>query len=208
LQRLDSNQIIYEHENTPFILSSHHIHLVLPRSHLKKENVLQLSEHKNVQFYHIHDIVNNVSLNDWIVNDVCMKISQFTSQHNFKFDGIISAEARGWLFAAPIAHNMGLPLYVARKSGKLPGNVIRKTYQKEGYTADGKESIELPINVKAMSLVMIDDGIASGITTSALYDLVTSNDNYIPLIIPIINHTYANCKFKTKETKIITLFDL
>lgn len=206
LKKLDNNQIIYEHENTPFILSTHRFHLNLPRTYLQE--TLKFSEHKGVKFYHIHEIVSDVTLNDWIINEVSKKIVEKITQFDHQVDGIISAEARGWLFASSVAHRLGLPLFVARKAGKLPGEVTKITYQKEGYTVDGEETIELPKSVEKMTLVMIDDGIASGITTNALLDIVRSNLNHVPLIIPIIDHHYTERKSPRHPVEIVSLFDL
>ena len=217
LSRVDDNEILYDkNENTPFVHSHHYIRLVLSRQCLKScEGIpnkfgLNVTKHKGVDFYHVHELVNNVTLSDWIANEICRKVKNFSRKHDITFDGVISAEARGWLFASVPANKLGLPLYIARKGGKLPGLVICKKYQKDGYKTDGTEELEIPLNVKNMSLVVIDDGIASGKTTEALYDLVKSNDNSCMLIISIIKHTYVECKFEPSpnETKILTLFDL
>ena len=234
LVRADNKDIIYDtNENTPFVHSKHYVRLVLPRNCLKSDInrnqnsegqcnqfdrtnesssqlALNISEHKGVNFYHVHEITINVTLSDWISNEICRKVKEFSVKHGITFDGIISAEARGWLFATLPANKLGIPLYIARKSGKLPGRVICKTYQKEGYKTDGTESIEISLDVKNMSLIIIDDGIASGKTMEVLYDLSRSNDNIVRLIIPIIQHTYTECAFNPSpnETKMVTLFDL
>jgi adenine phosphoribosyltransferase len=201
--RVDNEKLLYHrNQNTPFLLSKHHIKLDLPRTYLVK--TLAASEHKGVKFYHVHEIPSQVVLNDWIINETCSIIAPMMS--TCKIDGIISAEARGWLFAPTVARQLGLSLYVMRKVGKLPGKIIRQQYQKEGYKADGVETIELSVDVKNMTLIVVDDGIASGVTTQAIYDLITSNNNVVPMVICVIKHAYAECKFQSVPT--ITFFDL
>ncbi|MFP4491877.1 MAG: adenine phosphoribosyltransferase, partial [Spirochaetaceae bacterium] len=45
-----------------------------------------------------------------------------------KVDAIAAVEARGFLFAAPLAEKMGLPLILLRKTGKLPGEKREKRF--------------------------------------------------------------------------------
>ena len=42
-----------------------------------------------------------------------------------KITKIIGIESRGFIFAAPVAAKLGLPLILIRKSGKLPGKVFK-----------------------------------------------------------------------------------
>ncbi len=203
LSLTSDNSIIRSSDiNRPFINSKHEVEFKLSRDYLS--NTLNFSMHKGITFYHVHEITSNPILYTYIINEFANSILK--NMENNKIDGIISAEARGWLFAAPIAQKLNLPLYIARKQGKLPGNIIQKEYQKVGY--DGKEIIEIPESIKHKNLVIIDDGIASGITNKALYDLVTGNENMVYLICNVIQHTYTPCMFNPDGVEIVSLFDL
>ena len=46
-------------------------------------------------------------------------------------DALIAIDARGFIFGAAIAFHLSKPLIVARKAGKLPGEVISKSYNLE-----------------------------------------------------------------------------
>ncbi|MDR1596577.1 MAG: adenine phosphoribosyltransferase, partial [Treponema sp.] len=46
-------------------------------------------------------------------------------------DAIAAIEARGFVFAAPFAFRMGIPLFLIRKKGKLPGKTLSKKYSLE-----------------------------------------------------------------------------
>ena len=46
-------------------------------------------------------------------------------------DAIIAIDARGFIFGSAIALQAGKPMIVARKPGKLPGELIKKDYNLE-----------------------------------------------------------------------------
>ncbi|MEO6196572.1 MAG: adenine phosphoribosyltransferase [Dehalococcoidia bacterium] len=83
---------------------------------------------------------------------------------------IVSVESRGFLFGAPLAYNLGLPLIPVRKPGKLPAEVMSVEYSLEYGTG------QLDIHKDALSLgdhvVIIDDLLATGGTALAAAKLV------------------------------------
>ncbi len=85
-------------------------------------------------------------------------------------DSIVAIESRGFLFAAPLAHQLGIPLHLARKKGKLPYSTIEESYSLEYGTA----AIEMHTDaVKDKHRVLIiDDLLATGGTASATAKLV------------------------------------
>jgi adenine phosphoribosyltransferase len=85
-------------------------------------------------------------------------------------DLILGIESRGFVFAAPIAYNLGIPLNIIRKPGKLPAEVLSESYTLEY----GENTIELhkdAIN-KGDKVVLIDDLLATGGTAMASAHLV------------------------------------
>lgn len=89
---------------------------------------------------------------------------------DLKVAGIVAVESRGFLFAAPVAHEAGVPLILARKPGKLPGERIRIDYGLEY----GTDSLELKNGLidSGSRIVVIDDVLATGGTARAAGDLV------------------------------------
>lgn len=82
---------------------------------------------------------------------------------------VVAVESRGFLFGAPVAQRLGLPLVVARKPGKLPGAVHAMSYDTE-YSRD-----ELQIQQHAPvgpAPWLIDDVLATGGTLLAVADLL------------------------------------
>lgn len=91
---------------------------------------------------------------------------------NFQAESIVAVDARGFLWAGAVADELRIPLYLARKPGKLPGNVVTKSYETEYSTA----SLSMLKDVKIQGPVMvIDDIIATGGTLDAVGSLLTEH---------------------------------
>lgn len=80
-------------------------------------------------------------------------------------DGIAAAEARGFLFAAPLAYELGKPLIPLRKPGKLPYRTHSIQYELEYGNA------ELHAHVDGVApgskILLVDDLLATGGTMVA-----------------------------------------
>ena len=83
---------------------------------------------------------------------------------------IIGPESRGFVVGAPVAYAVGAGFVMARKKGKLPGEVVSKTYTLE-YNST---VIELPkFSIKPGDRVaIVDDLLATGGTIHAVKELV------------------------------------
>ena len=91
--------------------------------------------------------------------------------YSFSATKIIGIESRGFVFGAPLARDLDLPFIMARKPGKLPGNVYRKEYELEYGTACLNIQCNTDI-VPADKVVIMDDLIATGGTALACADIV------------------------------------
>lgn len=86
-----------------------------------------------------------------------------------KIDAVAACESRGFLFAAPFAREMNLPLILVRKAGKLPGDTFKKAYNLEYGTAEVEiHKGDVP---KGKNILLVDDLIATGGTLNASIDL-------------------------------------
>ncbi|MBQ5951017.1 MAG: adenine phosphoribosyltransferase [Lachnospiraceae bacterium] len=86
------------------------------------------------------------------------------------FDVVVGAEARGFIFGAPIAYHLHKPFVLVRKKGKLPCETIEETYDLEYGTATiqmHKDAIK-----PGQRVVIVDDLIATGGTVKAAAKLV------------------------------------
>jgi len=85
-------------------------------------------------------------------------------------DVIVAAEARGFIFAAPLALELKAAFVPIRKPGKLPGETHSHSYDLEY----GSDTLEIHVDgVKAGQRVLVmDDLLATGGTVNACCELV------------------------------------
>ncbi|KAI0285067.1 phosphoribosyltransferase-like protein [Russula aff. rugulosa BPL654] len=89
---------------------------------------------------------------------------------NKKIDVIVGLDARGFLLGPVIALRLGAAFVPVRKRGKLPGECVRATYEKE-YGTDEFEMQADAIS-PGQTVVIIDDVIATGGSAAAAGELV------------------------------------
>jgi adenine phosphoribosyltransferase len=87
-----------------------------------------------------------------------------------RLDCVAGVEARGFLFAAPLAVELGVGVIPVRKPGKLPAETIGHDYDLE-YGRDRLEVHAGSIGARARVLV-VDDVLATGGTAAACLRLV------------------------------------
>ncbi len=87
-----------------------------------------------------------------------------------KFDKVAGTEARGFLFGAPLAIELGIGFVPVRKPNKLPRTTIGESYALE-YGTDTLEIHEDAIK-PGENVLMIDDLLATGGTMIATANLI------------------------------------
>ncbi len=100
------------------------------------------------------------------------------------YDVVAGAEARGFVFGAPIAYNQKKPFVMIRKKGKLPCETIAQEYALEYGTAIiemHKDSIK-----PGQKVLLVDDLIATGGTTKAMIQLIESVGGVVVGVVDLI----------------------
>jgi adenine phosphoribosyltransferase len=109
--------------------------------------------------------------------DICADPRAFRASVNWYFDiaavrdvdYIFAADARGFIWGAPIAERLGVPLHVVRKKGKMPGELISREYELEY----GTDILELrKWEYKRGTVLIVDDVLATGGTAEAICKLI------------------------------------
>ena len=126
---------------------------------------------KGVEFKDILGIIQEPK----IFKEVIINMS--SSQIIKNAEAIISIDARGFIFGSAISLESSKPMIVARKPGKLPGELFEKTYSLEY----GKNS--LSIQKKALnkynSYAIVDDLLATGGTVDCVSKILKSNNKKV-----------------------------
>jgi adenine phosphoribosyltransferase len=94
-----------------------------------------------------------------------------------EIESVVAIDARGFVWGGAIANELRCPLHLARKPGKLPGNIVTHTYDTEYSSAS--LSMLKDVEIKGPVLV-IDDILATGGTLNAVGKLLELEFNIKP----------------------------
>ena len=111
-----------------------------------------------------------------------------------EFDAIAGLESRGFIFGTPLSYILNKPFIPIRKKGKLPREVITKSYELEYGTAEievHKESVK-----KGMRVVVIDDLLATGGTAKAGAELIEELGGSVEAVLFLIELKGLNGRAK------------
>ena len=99
-------------------------------------------------------------------------------------EAIISIDSRGFIFGSAISMQAEKPMIVARKPGKLPGELITKKYSLE--YGDNSLSIQKKALKKFNSFAIIDDLLATGGTVNCVSELLNSNNKKVAGLLVVV----------------------
>ncbi len=124
------------------------------------------------------------------------------------YDLICAPEARGFIFGAPIAYNLGIGFVPIRKPGKLPSDVVSMKYDLEY----GKAEIQIHKDAikKGQKVLLFDDVLATGGTMEATINLIKKSGGVVEDILFLINLTYLPGEEKIKKLgyNVVSVLDL
>lgn len=84
---------------------------------------------------------------------------------------IVAPDARGFIWAAPVALALGVPLHIVRKPGKLPPPTVGYEYQYE-YASGSLHMKQDTALAELNNVLVIDDVSATGGTAMAIVELL------------------------------------
>ena len=120
-------------------------------------------------------------------------------------DPIMAVESRGFVFGAPLAHELGIPLVLARKQGKLPGPTYRRTYSLE-YGTDTIEVHRADLN-SGDRVLIVDDLVATGGTLKATVELVEEVGGTVEAVFSVIGLPSLGYAAKLAPIRVETLVE-
>ena len=109
-------------------------------------------------------------------------------------EAIISIDARGFIFGSAVSLISSKPMIVARKPGKLPGEIVKQNYNLEY----GENSLSIQTNSlkKYNTFAIIDDLLATGGTVGCVASLLSKNHKKVTGFLTVIELT--NLKGRSK----------
>ena len=99
-------------------------------------------------------------------------------------EAIVSIEARGFIFGSAISFQASKPMLVARKPGKLPGELIQENYNLE--YGNNSLSIQKEALKRFNSYVIVDDLLATGGTVDCVSKLIRRNQKKVSGLLTVI----------------------
>lgn len=105
-------------------------------------------------------------------------------------DLILGAEARGFIFGAALAYELGAGFVAARKPGKLPWETVSATYELEY----GTDSLEMHRDAvqQGSRVIVLDDVLATGGTAKAKVELVEGLGGVVVGVLFVIELAFLN----------------
>ena len=112
-------------------------------------------------------------------------ISEMSSSQIIKnAEAIVSIDARGFIFGSAISFYSSKPMIVARKPGKLPGEVIEEEY----YLEYGKSSLSIQKESldRFSSYAIVDDLLATGGTIDCVANLLMKSGKKVSGVVTVV----------------------
>jgi adenine phosphoribosyltransferase len=152
-----------------------------------------------VLFYDITSVLVNPESFKYVIDQM---VSIYKDK---KIDAVAGVESRGFIFAAPFAEKLGIPLVLIRKKGKLPGDTYECSYSLEYGTATvevHKEDIK-----KGQNILVVDDLIATGGTLAAAKNLIEQGGAEVTDFFGVIGLPFLNYQKVLENCNVPTLIN-
>jgi len=122
-------------------------------------------------------------------------------------DTVIGVESRGFIFAAPLAYQLGAGFVPVRKPKKLPSDTVSVSYELEY----GQDTLEIHRDAigEGHRVLIVDDLLATGGTAKAVVDLVEGmNGKIVGLHFVVeLDFLHGRDKFDGYEVRSLVRYD-
>ena len=99
-------------------------------------------------------------------------------------EAVISIDARGFIFGSAISLEASKPMVVARKPGKLPGEIFKKEYSLE--YGENSLCVQKKALQKYNSFAIVDDLLATGGTVNCVSNILKKNQKIITGLLVVV----------------------
>lgn len=135
-------------------------------------------------------------------------IDELTGQcRGMNIDTIIGIESRGFIFATPLAYQLGTGFIPVRKPKKLPAECVSVSYDLEY----GQDTLEMHKDAvgEGHRVLIVDDLLATGGTAKAVIDLVESVGGVVAglLFVVELNFLGGRSKFDGYDVRSLIQYD-
>jgi adenine phosphoribosyltransferase len=118
-------------------------------------------------------------------------------------DKVVGIEARGFIWAAPVAYRIGAGFVPVRKPGKLPWVTVSETYELEY----GTDSLDVHADAVAPgdAVLIVDDVLATGGTAAATARLVERLGGHLAGLAFVVELGFLGGRGKLTDHDILSL---
>lgn len=136
---------------------------------------------KGVNFIDINGLLAEPKHFTAVIEKFCQTVQSVLPPEVLAKAAIITPESRGFVFSAPVAYKLGLPLLLIRKNGKIPHNPYSFRITNEYSTYDMEMDGDL---LDAHNhFIYIDDILATGQTLASVRQAVGKKGKEIALAV-------------------------
>ena len=155
--------------------------------------------HEGILFYDITGVLTSPDAFRHVVDTLIRTYS------NRGLGAVAAVESRGFVFAAPLALHLGVPLILVRKMGKLPGSTLQRSYALEY----GEAVLEVhPHDVpRGANIVIVDDLLATGGTLNAAAELLEEAGGKVTDLFCVVGLPFLTPERVLGGRTVVTMID-
>ena len=154
---------------------------------------------KGIIFKDITPLLKNREAFSHVVQQIAKKYGKS------RVDAVLGVEARGFIFGAAVAYELGVAFLPVRKPGKLPYKTQSVTYDLE-YGTDTLEIHKDAIS-KGDRIIIVDDLLATGGTVAACCKMVEGLGGQVVGISFVIELGFLKGRDKLKGYDVVSLIN-